>query len=138
MAVRCITLLFVNIWSATVTRDTIKHLKTFKVISNEMAVLLLILCWCYFSCLKMNSEKSFNACFYEQILFKIFVAKRDADSYFLKNSSLNSQIFVNKPSCFLKFKVLIHKYFSEEWEQICQFSLKSKLTEVNSAAMYFP
>ena len=26
------------------TRDTIRHLKTFRVISNEMSVLLLILC----------------------------------------------------------------------------------------------
>ena len=39
------------------TRDTVRHLKTFRVISNEMAVLLLILCWCYFSCLKIYSEK---------------------------------------------------------------------------------
>ena len=46
------------------TRDTMRHLKTFRVISNEMAVLLLILCWCYFSCLKMYSEKYFNAYFY--------------------------------------------------------------------------
>ena len=59
------------------TRDTIRHLQTFRVISNEMPVLLLILCWCYFSCLKKCSEKFFNAYFYEQILFEIFVAKRD-------------------------------------------------------------
>ena len=39
------------------TRDTIRQLQTFRVISNEMPVLLLILCWCYFSCLKMYSEK---------------------------------------------------------------------------------
>ena len=38
-------------WSGT--RDTIRHLKTFGVISNEMPVLLFILCWCYFSCLQM-------------------------------------------------------------------------------------
>ena len=38
------------------------------------------------------------------------------------------------------FNILIHKYFSEEWEQIYQFkSLKSKITEGNSAAIiYFP
>ena len=36
------------------------------------------------------------------------------------------------------FNILIHKYFSEEWEQIYQFSLKSKTTEANSDAMYFP
>ena len=59
------------------TRDTIRHLKTFRVISNEMPVLLLILSWCYFSCLKMYSEKFFNAYFYEQMLFEIFVAKGD-------------------------------------------------------------
>ena len=67
----CITLLFVTLWSdsynykgyyiATVTRDTIKHLKRFSIISNEMPVLLLILCWCYFSCLKMHSDKFFDA-----------------------------------------------------------------------------
>ena len=35
------------------TRDTIRHLKTFRVISNETPVLLLILSRCYFSCLKV-------------------------------------------------------------------------------------
>ena len=42
------------------TRD-IRHLKIFRVISNEMPVLLLILYWCYFSCLKIYSENFFNA-----------------------------------------------------------------------------
>ena len=36
------------------------------------------------------------------------------------------------------FNILIHKYFSEEWEQTCQFRLKSNTTEDNSAAIYFP
>ena len=36
------------------------------------------------------------------------------------------------------FNILIHKYFSEEGEQIYQFNLKSKTTEGNSAAIYFP
>ena len=35
------------------------------------------------------------------------------------------------------FNILIRKYFSEEWEQIYQFSLKSKTTEGNSAGIYF-
>ena len=35
------------------TRDTIRHLKTVRVISNEIPVLLLILSRCYFSCLKV-------------------------------------------------------------------------------------
>ena len=59
------------------TRDAIRHLKTFRVISNEISVLLLILSGCYFSCLKMYSDKFFNAYFYEQMLFEIFVAKGD-------------------------------------------------------------
>ena len=59
------------------TGDTIRHLKTFRIISNEMSVLLLILSGCYFSCLKMYSDKFFNAYFYEQMLFEIFVAKGD-------------------------------------------------------------
>ena len=33
------------------TSDTISHLKTFRTISNELPVLLLILCWWYFTCL---------------------------------------------------------------------------------------
>ena len=33
--------------------------------------------------------------------------------------------------------ILIHKHFSEEQEQIYQFSLKSKRTEGNSTAIYF-
>ena len=90
IVIHCITLLFVTLWSATVTRDTIKHLKAFRIISNEMPVSLLILCWCYFSCLKMYSEKFFNAYFYEQMLLEIFVAKGDTRSYFLKNNSFNS------------------------------------------------
>ena len=36
------------------------------------------------------------------------------------------------------FNVLIYKYFLEEWEQIYQFSLKSKRAEGNSPAIYFP
>ena len=36
------------------------------------------------------------------------------------------------------FNILIHKYFSEEWEQIYQASPKNKTTEGNSAAIYFP
>ena len=37
------------------------------------------------------------------------------------------------------FNILIHKYFSEELEQIYQFILKSKRTEGYSAAIiYFP
>ena len=32
----------------------------------------------------------------------------------------------------------VDKYFPEEWKQIYQFSLKSKTTETNSAATYFP
>ena len=44
IAILCITLLFVTLWSDTFTRDTIKHLKTFRVISNEKPVLLFILC----------------------------------------------------------------------------------------------
>ena len=59
------------------TGDTIRHLKTFRIISNEMSFLLLILSGCYFSCLKMYSDKFFNAYFYEQMLFEIFVAKGD-------------------------------------------------------------
>ena len=34
------------------------------------------------------------------------------------------------------FDILIHKYFSEEWGDIYQFSLKSKITEHNSAAIF--
>ena len=34
------------------------------------------------------------------------------------------------------FNILI--YFSEEWEQIYEFSLKSKTTEGNSAAIFYP
>ena len=36
------------------------------------------------------------------------------------------------------FNILIYKYFSEEWEQIYEFSLKSKTTEGNSAAIFYP
>ena len=54
---------------------------------------------------------------------------------------MNSAIFIKKTSEFLggrEFNILTQKYFSEEWEQIYQFSLKIKTTEGNSAAIYFP
>ena len=54
---------------------------------------------------------------------------------------MNSTIFINKPPKFLgrsDFNKLIQKYFLGEWEQFYQFSLKSKTTEGNSAAIYFP
>ena len=57
------------------TRDTIRSLKTLRVISNEMSVLLLILRGCYFSCLKMYSDKYFHDYFYEKMFFEIFVTK---------------------------------------------------------------
>ena len=38
----------------------------------------------------MYSDKLFNAYFYEQMLFEIFVATGDTAKYFLKNNSLNS------------------------------------------------
>ena len=60
------------------TRDTIRHSKTFRVFSNKMPVLLLTLSWCHFSCLKIYSDKFFNAYFYEQLFVaKIFLAKQD-------------------------------------------------------------
>ena len=34
------------------------------------------------------------------------------------------------------FNILIHKYFSEEWEQIYHFSLKSKIREGSSDMPY--
>ena len=36
------------------------------------------------------------------------------------------------------FNILIHNYFSEEREQIYQFSLKSKTTEGNPTVIFFP
>ena len=36
------------------------------------------------------------------------------------------------------FDILIHNFFSEESEQLYQFSLKRKTTEGNSDAIYFP
>ena len=55
-----------------------------------MSALLLILSWCYFSCLKMYSDKFFDACFYEQMFFEIFAVKGDTGQFFKKNNSLNS------------------------------------------------
>ena len=60
------------------------RVKTFRVISNEIPVLLLILCWCCFGCLKMYSEKFFNAYFYEQMFLKIFVERETQFSAFQK------------------------------------------------------
>ena len=49
--------------------------------------------------------------------FQIFVAKGDTDQFVWEKQLMNSTIFINKPSSFLEFLVLIfQKYFSEEWE----------------------
>ena len=60
------------------------HSKTFRVIFNEMPVFFLISYWCYFSFLKIYSDKSFSAYFYEQMLLEIFVAKGDSPAVFEK------------------------------------------------------
>ena len=48
-----------------VENDTAKHSKTFTIISSEMLILLFILCWLFFSCLQMYSDKFFNIYFHE-------------------------------------------------------------------------
>ena len=55
------------------TRDVIRHLKTFRVIINEMPALLLILSWCFL--VVRRCIQFFNAYFYEQMFFTIFVAQ---------------------------------------------------------------
>ena len=65
------------------TRDTIRHLKIFRVISNEMPVLHLILCWCYFSCLKMYSEEFLNA-FMRKCFLKSLCERKTQFSIFWK------------------------------------------------------
>ena len=66
------------------TRDTIRHLQTFRVISNEMPVLLLILCWCYFSCLKMYSEKFLMLTFMSKLFLKSLWPRETQLSIFWK------------------------------------------------------
>ena len=75
------------------------------------------------------------------MFFQIFVAKGDTGQFFLRNNtlstiqvSLSNLKFLGGPS----FNILIQKYFSEEWGQIYQFSLKSKTAEGNSVAISFP
>ena len=66
------------------TRDTIRDLvMTFRVISKEMPVLLLILCWCCFSCRQMYSDKFFDVYFSELMFFEIFVAKGGKSVFFV-------------------------------------------------------
>ena len=89
------------------TRDTIRYLKTFRVIFNKMPVLLLILSRYYFSCLQMYSEKFFNVYFYEQMFFETIAVKRDTDQFFLRNDNLKRSIFIKKPLRFLEVVVLL-------------------------------
>ena len=74
-----------------------KHLKTFRLISNEVPALLLILSWWYFIYLQMYSKKFFYVYFYEQMFLYIFLAKGDTSQFFFRNNRLNSKIFINKP-----------------------------------------
>ena len=65
------------------TSDTIRHLKTFRIISNEMPILFFILCWWYFSCLQIYSDNSFNIYFYEENFSKTFEAEGDTGQFCL-------------------------------------------------------
>ena len=46
----------IRIW---VGSDTVKHLKEFRIISSEMQISLLILCWSYLSCVPMYLDNFF-------------------------------------------------------------------------------
>ena len=61
---------------------------TFKIISIEMSILLLIL-RSYFGCLQIFLEKFLNIYFHEQMFFQIFVAKGDTCQFVLRNNSLS-------------------------------------------------
>ena len=123
------------------TSDTISHLKTFRIISNKMPVLLLILYWWYFSFLQMYLDKSFNIYFHVQMFFQIFVPNRDTDQFFREIVQFYKQWNFHEPTSMFVggqgFNILILKYFSGEWEQFYEFSLKSKKPEGNSAAISF-
>ena len=69
------------------TIDTIKHLKTFRIISNEFQFFLFILCWWYFSCLHMYLENFYKFYFHEQMFFKS-LWQRETQVSFLGNNSL--------------------------------------------------
>ena len=129
-----------NIWDSVSksnnfsgTRNSIRHLKIFRVISSETQILLLILCWCYFSCLKIYSEKFFNA-FISKCFLKSLWQRETQISFclFFFWEIIASTIKFSKASMFLGghgFNILIHdsfKYSSEEWQKIY------------SAAIYFP
>ena len=86
--------------------------------------------------------------FYEQMFFEISVAEAETNQFFWEliawtvKFSLEN-LHVSWRLWFLYFNhnykyYYIHKYFSEEWEKIYQFSLKSKTAEGNSTAKSFP
>ena len=100
--------------------DIVIHLRTFRVIFNGMPVLF----WSYVGDLATSMGKCFFQFFWPRVtLIRVF--------FFWKNSLWSVQFFIIKTQIFLKVMV------SEEWEQICQFSLKSKATESNSFAISF-
>ena len=66
------------------TRDAIRYLQTFRVISDEMPVLLLILCWWYFSCLKTYSEKCLMFTFMSKCCLKSLWQRETQLSIFWK------------------------------------------------------
>ena len=80
-----------------VRKVTARHLKTFRIISNEIPVSLLIPWWCYFSCLQTYSNIFFNNCSHELKLFWFFfkyLCLMETAVSFLKNKSV-----------FLKYKL---------------------------------
>ena len=104
----------IRIW---VKSDTVNHLKTFRIFSREMQILLLILdlSWWFFSCLHIQTI--FLLSYELKMLFQIFVAKVYR-SVVLKNNGLRTVdiIFTNKLqiSWRICFNILTK---SEEWQR---------------------
>ena len=68
------------------TSDTVRYLKTCRIISSKMPVLLIpvLICQWYTICLEIYSEKYFNIFFHEEMFFHIFVTKRDTQQFLEK------------------------------------------------------
>ena len=61
--------------------DNVRHLKIFRVISNEMPISVLIPCWWYFSCLLMYLKRNLDSYFNElKMFFQMFLSKGDTKS----------------------------------------------------------
>ena len=110
-----------------------------------MQILLLILCWCYFSCLKIYSEKLFNAFISKWFLKSLWQRRhRLVFAFFFWEIIASTIKFSLKPPCFLEVMVLTFWFISifqrndKRFIQLQYIFLKCYMNKFSNQYLLFP